>query len=1235
MQLHYVIRKQVSRVDLHKDGSTSLGIVLKDGVKTGSRPVIKAIKKGSVAYRSHCVSEKDAIVSVCGQDASGMSRRDFKQLLREAETKIELELEYQIREACLGKCGVYRMERIYLKLKKESESYGFVLRKYGFRHPASPGYPIISNIKEGGPADRDGRLKAGDRLLQIDEQDLGALSLSHVADILQAKSEATFTIEYKIALVENSQIRLGERTKLEIDCPDADLGLVLGSSGSRMVIEEIRKGGLADRCGAFCVGDDILAINDIDVSHLSTSKANSLLRNFKKEPGRLVLVANVERLARPKQNSFLSRRNIKPSFNAMPLELTPERDQQVPSSNHLLAPCNTPQSLFNGNFENNSYLSAEDDYDNFEIKAIVLLREIIKSIASIEKCISSLTSNNINDTMVNLKETEDNNNRNEIIQCESLSYLKVLSTRIKNLAHSMAMHFAKNDQIISNRFSKNDLRPTDNFKENDENLNQSNIIQELMENLVNIYTKKLISKQNFEKLQLKMNQINSDCKKCKQSRMVVVLKIQKILLIVSLNVNNEVNSFLIKKCIEDILRFEPCENCRTGSGSQTGSEISRTTHLFSSLDCLRTKPSSLVHSLNGETTCSLAAAESDTTYTTGENKLSQLHMQTSSSDSSFLFQAEFKSPLPSNVGSSANETISKSSSLEAISNLNCKTESSNVTVTETNNCEKCYQREPKTAVKDSLNFASLSHQPQYQSGVKTIHNSSLGFATPNLGSALYDRDGISGISTLRPSITRTPYNTKNNSPYENELLLCKENTDYEQKNIGKKYCSNIRKKIFSGKGMLKAQQRNCKSAEVIADFDSESLKHSKPTVQKRLSDPQYLFLGCQPPIAKPPLCDEKDSHSYAKTEIMDNKREIDEASAEANRYWSPFQRSDYNDHPNILDIPNWSAKSSRSLKQIDQVSNERTKQDTMDVTLKNEGKGYGLSVELLSLSSTTSTQVPRITAVSSQGAAHKIGILMKGDRVLAINGQNTNAMTVTEFENLKEEAFSAEEVSLTVEFDITVRDVQFGTFDVCVTKTSKTGLIYNDFKKGSPLVVKGIVKGSPAHRCGLLFPGDEVLSANNIRQEFYDVFKNTYERSEYVTIRVRRQIFEEKFGDDINLNQAGLSPFKSYDLSKTSIHSNHDSNKMFLEQELILYRDPVAKDFGFLIGQDQSSKTIYVTAIRPDGPADCSKVIRKNDIILQVNGVDLEANKDGPVASLFHPKGDRLELKTRRILNYE
>ncbi|GBO08565.1 hypothetical protein AVEN_145084-1, partial [Araneus ventricosus] len=191
------------------------------------------------------------------------------------------------------------------------------------------------------------------------------------------------------------------------------------------------------------------------------------------------------------------------------------------------------------------------------------------------------------------------------------------------------------------------------------------------------------------------------------------------------------------------------------------------------------------------------------------------------------------------------------------------------------------------------------------------------------------------------------------------------------------------------------------------------------------------------------------------------------------------------------------------------------------------------------------------------------------------------------------------------------------------------------FKKGSPLVVKGIVKGSPAHRCGSLFPGDEVLYANNIRQEFYDVFKNTYERTESVIIRVRRQTFKEKFGDEINLDQAEPSPFKTYDLTRTSIHSNHDSNNMFLEQELTLYRDPVARDFGFLIGQDQASKTIYVIDIRPDGPADCSKVIKKNDIILQVNGVDLEANKDGPVVSLFHPTGDRLELKTRRILKYE
>ncbi|CAL1276747.1 unnamed protein product [Larinioides sclopetarius] len=1222
-----MIRKQVSRVYLQKDGATTIGIVLKDGVKTGSRPVIKAIKKGSVAYRSHCVSEKDAIVSVCGQDARGMSRKDFKHLLREAESKIELELEYQIQEACLSKCGVYRMGRIYLKLKKESESYGFVLRKYGFRHPASPGYPVISNIREGGPADRDGRLKAGDRLLQIDDQDLEALSLSQVSDILLAKNEATFTIEYKIALIENSQIRLGERTNLEIDCPDSDLGLVLGPSGSRMVIEEIHKGSLADRCGAFRVGDDILAINGIDIAFLSTSKANNLLQSFKKEPGKLVLVANVERLARPRQNKFLHREKVNPLYEEMPPQLLPEGDQQVPSDNHSRPPCNSSESLFNRSVEDATFLIAESDDYNFQIKAIVMLKEIIKNCANLENCMSSFNSNSTVGSINNLEEFE-NSNRDQTLKCGKLSHLRILSTQVKNSAHSMAMHMVKNTRTVSNPSLKNNERPFDNFKDNPQNLNHHDVIKELMKNLVEIYTKKQISKQNLESLQLKINHINSNCKKCEESCMLAVLTTHKILLIVSLNNKTKHVLFSLKKMIEDLLKILPCQDCRAGSRSQTGSEFSRMTPHLSSLNQLSPKPSCSAHALKGKT-CSTAPNRFDKSKT--DEDLDHLHNKPSNSvQSSFSYQTGFESQMSADDDSSANVTISKVSCHETISHFSNKAKTDKAAQKSDYYKKRCL-REQKAADNGSLSFETPSCQSQNKSDVKTAHNSSLGFATPTCFMSLCDRGSVSGNSTPEPP-TRTPNNTQNSSfSYEIELQPCQDNTHFEQKDNGycKNYSSNFNKKIFREKGLLHAQRQNCKSAEVIADSESESVRPSNAKIQKHSSEPDFLSPACKSSTERVP------DRSENNVEILESKRETNGANADTNKYWSPFHRSDCNDHSNILDIPNWSAKSSHSMKQIDQDSNQRTMQDRVDVTLRNEGKGYGLSIEFLGSSSEDWTRVPRITAVSSQGAAHKTGILQKGDRVLAINDQNTNGMTIAEFEQLKEEAFSADEVLLTIEFDIVVRDLNFGNFDVCVTKTSKTGLIYNDFQKGSPLVVKGIVKGSPAHRCGSLFPGDEVLYANNIRQEFYDVFKNTYERTEFVIIRVRRQTFKEKFGDEINLDRAEPSPFKTYDLTRTSIHSNHDDNNMFLEQELILYRDPVARDFGFLIGQDQATKTIYVTGIRPDGPAECSKVIRKNDIILQVNGVDLQENKDGPFISLFQPSGDRLELKTRRILKYE
>ncbi|GFV10693.1 glutamate receptor-interacting protein 2 [Trichonephila clavipes] len=281
----------------------------------------------------------------------------------------------------------------------------------------------------------------------------------------------------------------------------------------------------------------------------------------------------------------------------------------------------------------------------------------------------------------------------------------------------------------------------------------------------------------------------------------------------------------------------------------------------------------------------------------------------------------------------------------------------------------------------------------------------------------------------------------------------------------------------------------------------------------------------------------------------------------------------------------------------------------VEVKLTNEGKGYGLVIGFLNPPPDDEPLVPRITAVSAQGAAFKVGTLLKGDRVWSINGQNTIGLTANRLERLTEEAFRADQITLTIEFDVVERDIKYGTFDVCINKTSKIGLVFHEFNANSPMVVKGIVKGSAAHRSGLLFPGDEILYTSCIRQETYDVLGGAYEKTDTVVMTVKRDFLQDKHDEEMSPNSNSQSfeklpsfppVSKTFSLTSTSIHSDHETNSTVLEHELTLFRDPNSADFGFLIQQNIETGEVFVSDIKPGGPADCSRVIKKNDRILEV-----------------------------------
>ncbi|GIY15399.1 uncharacterized protein CDAR_8591 [Caerostris darwini] len=154
-----------------------------------------------------------------------------------------------------------------------------------------------------------------------------------------------------------------------------------------MVIKQIQKGSLAERCGAFRIGDDILSINDTDVAVFSTSQANNLLRGFKKKPGKLVLVANTERLSRPRKDKYLLEEDMSiKSVSSFDTEVK-DKQSRLPS-NYLHTPYtkHTPygsiESLYNKEIEKN--VSLTEDYD-YQMKTISMLHEIIQSVASMHE----------------------------------------------------------------------------------------------------------------------------------------------------------------------------------------------------------------------------------------------------------------------------------------------------------------------------------------------------------------------------------------------------------------------------------------------------------------------------------------------------------------------------------------------------------------------------------------------------------------------------------------------------------------------------------------------------------------------------------------------------------------------------------------------------------------------------------------------------------------------------------
>lgn len=195
-----------------------------------------------------------------------------------------------------------------LMVERDNGSLGITLR--GGINPKNPSLSspiIITYIKPDGPVDREGTVQIGDRLVAVDNQFLSNVTLKEAQTILSDASHGPMTklcIEYDISVM-NDVRQPGVPLLVEVESPRAqDLGLTLVNSRSSVLVNCVKQGSIAERCGALLPGDEILAINEtlIEGSGMTADDVHRFLRNC----GGFGNIMRLEILPKSSNDIFLS-----------------------------------------------------------------------------------------------------------------------------------------------------------------------------------------------------------------------------------------------------------------------------------------------------------------------------------------------------------------------------------------------------------------------------------------------------------------------------------------------------------------------------------------------------------------------------------------------------------------------------------------------------------------------------------------------------------------------------------------------------------------------------------------------------------------------------------------------------------------------------------------------------------------------------------------------------------------
>ncbi|XP_006757886.1 PREDICTED: E3 ubiquitin-protein ligase LNX isoform X2 [Myotis davidii] len=316
---HLIPDGEITSIKINRvDPNESLSIRLVGGSETPLvHIIIQHIYRDGVIARDGRLLPGDIILKVNGMDISNVRHNYALRLLRQPCRVLWLTVlrEQKFRSRSNGQapdsCGP-RDDSFHVILNKSSpeEQLGIKL----VRKVDEPGV-FISNVLDGGVADRHGRLEENDRVLAINGHDLRYGSPESAAHLIQASErrvhlvvsrqtrqqspdifqEAGWSSNGSRSLGPGARSHNPKHLPLAVTClekvvsvrkdPNESLGMTVSGGASHsewdlpIYVISVEPGGVISRDGRIKTGDILLNVNGVELTEVSRNKAVALLKS--------------------------------------------------------------------------------------------------------------------------------------------------------------------------------------------------------------------------------------------------------------------------------------------------------------------------------------------------------------------------------------------------------------------------------------------------------------------------------------------------------------------------------------------------------------------------------------------------------------------------------------------------------------------------------------------------------------------------------------------------------------------------------------------------------------------------------------------------------------------------------------------------------------------------------------------------------------------------------------------